>query len=276
MENIAEFIGNPNFEFIEGDIRCNGVLLKVFETPYDRVYHLAAEINVQKSIDNPRETVERDIIGTFNILEECRKSRTCMVYMSTCMVYGRSQSDAGIDESHPTKPASPYAAAKLSGEALVLSYFHAYQLPTVVIRPFNTYGPFQKTNGEGGVVAIFIKNKLQELPLRIFGDGTQTRDLLYVKDCVDFIVKAGNSAKVFGHIVNAGTGKDIPINDLARTIVKDNGEILHVPHIHPQAEIQRLKCNARKAKLLLGWEPVFSLEEGLEETAAWIRENPDL
>ncbi|HPM22171.1 MAG TPA: GDP-mannose 4,6-dehydratase, partial [Thermotogota bacterium] len=133
MENIAEFFGNPNFTFIEGDIRHRDILIKVFEASYDTVYHLAAEINVQKSIDDPRQTFERDVMGTFNILEACREKGTRMVFMSTCMVYDRSQSDAGIDEFHPTKPASPYAAAKLSGEALVLSYFHAYRLPTVVI-----------------------------------------------------------------------------------------------------------------------------------------------
>jgi len=276
MGNIAEFFGNPNFTFIEGDIRHREILTKVFETSYDIVYHLAAEINVQKSIDDPRQTFERDVMGTFNILESCRESGTRLVFMSTCMVYDRSQSDTGIDEAHPTKPASPYAAAKLSGEALVLSYFYAYRLPTVVIRPFNTYGPFQKTNGEGGVVAIFIKNHLRGVPLRIYGEGSQTRDLLYVKDCVDFIVKAGSSSKGFGHIVNAGTGNDISVNDLAGIIAKDHGEITHVPHIHPQAEIQKLKCNARKAKLLLGWEPTYSLEKGLEETTEWIRENPEL
>ncbi len=276
MENLSECFGNPNFTMIEGDIRDSGVLMKVFETPYDLVYHLAAEINVQKSIDDPRQTVERDILGTFNILEECRKFGTKLVFMSTCMVYDRSQSDTGIDELHPTKPASPYAAAKLSGEALVLSYYHAYQLPTVVIRPFNTYGPFQKTNGEGGVVAIFIKNQLKGLPLRIYGEGSQTRDLLYVKDCVDFIVKAGTNPKALGQIVNAGTGEDIAVNDLARVIAKETGQIVHGPHIHPQAEIQKLKCNARKAKLLLGWEPTYSLEKGLEETTEWIRENPEM
>jgi len=276
VENIAEFFGNPSFSFIEGDIRRHEVLIKVFETSYDIVYHLAAEINVQKSIDDPRQTFERDVLGTFNILEACRKKGTRLVFMSTCMVYDRSQFDSGIDELHPTKPASPYAAAKLSGEALVLSYYHAYRLPTVVIRPFNTYGPFQKANGEGGVVAIFIKNQLRGLPLRIYGEGSQTRDLLYVKDCVDFIVKAGTNQKALGQVVNAGTGEDITVNDLAKEIAKDTGQIVHVPHIHPQAEIQKLKCNARKAKLLLGWEPAYSLARGLEKTTEWIRENPDL
>ena len=96
------------------------------------------------------------------------------------MVYDRATSPTGIAERHPTKPASPYAASKLAGEALTLSYHHAYGLPATVVRPFNTYGPFQRSVGEGGVVAIFTRRSLLGEPLRIYGDGTQTRDLLYV------------------------------------------------------------------------------------------------
>ena len=275
-ENIEEFFKRGSFHFLEGDIRNERTLEKLFEEEYDIVYHLAAEINVQNSIDNPSQTFERDILGTFNILEHCRKQRTRIVFMSTCMVYDRSYDESGITEEHPTKPASPYAAAKLSGEALTLSYFHAYGLPTTVIRPFNTYGPFQKTNGEGGVVAIFVKQALKGDSLRIYGDGTQTRDLLYVEDCIDFIIRAGNNDLTLGQIINAGTGNDVAINDLALMIAGTPDLIKHVPHIHPQAEIMKLKCNSTKAKELLDWEPRFSLEKGIEKTKEWIGSNPEL
>jgi len=275
-ENIEEFSSNELFRFVEGDIRDKTVLEELFRERYDIVYHLAAEINVQNSIDDPSQTIERDILGTFNILEHCKKQETRVVFMSTCMVYDRSHDESGITEEHPTKPASPYAAAKLSGEVLTLSYFHAYGLPTTVIRPFNTYGPFQKTNGEGGVVAIFIKQALKGEPLRIYGDGTQTRDLLYVEDCVDFIIKAGNNDLALGQIINAGTGNDVAINDLALMIAGTPELIKHVPHIHPQAEIMKLKCNSIKAKKVLGWEPRFSLERGIEKTKEWIGNNPGL
>ncbi len=275
-ENIEEFSSNELFRFVEGDIRDKTVLEELFRDKYDIVYHLAAEINVQNSIDNPSQTIERDILGTFNILEHCRKQETRVVFMSTCMVYDRSHDESGITEEHPTKPASPYAAAKLSGEALTLSYFHAYGLPTTVIRPFNTYGPFQKTNGEGGVVAIFVKQALKGDPLKIYGDGTQTRDLLYVEDCVDFIIRAGKNDLALGQIINAGTGNDVAINDLALLIAGTPELIKHVPHIHPQAEIMKLKCNSSKAKKILGWEPRFSLERGIEKTKEWIGNNPEL
>jgi len=194
LMNIEEFGDNPDFLFIEGDIKEREVVGKVFAGGFDLVYHLAASINVQDSIDDPRTTYENDVAGTFNVLEECRQQGIKMLFMSTCMVYERSLDEAGISEVHPVKPASPYAASKLAGEALTLSYYYAYGLPTVVVRPFNTYGPFQKSSGEGGVVAIFIRRNLRGEDLNIYGDGTQTRDLLYAEDCADFVIKAGTDS----------------------------------------------------------------------------------
>lgn len=106
--------------------------------------------------------------------------------------------------------------------------------------------------------------------MNIYGDGTQTRDLLYVEDCARFVVQAGYSEQSNGEIINAGLGKDISINELAKLIAKDESQIIHVPHIHPQSEIPKLLCDNSKAKKLLGWEPKYSLEEGIEKTKEWI------
>jgi len=272
--NIAEFVDHSGFrEFVTGDIKDNNVLRDVFSNKYDICYHLAASINVQDSIDNPGTTFANDVEGTFNVLEECRRNNTKMVFMSTCMVYDRAASSKGIDEAWRTKPASPYAGSKIAGENMVLSYFYAYGLPVVVIRPFNTYGPFQKSSGEGGVISIFIKKKLRGETLNIYGDGTQTRDLLYVTDCARFVAQAGYSDRVDGEIVNAGLGRDISVNELARLICEEPDRIKHIPHIHPQSEIPKLLCNYGKAKNLLGWEPAVSLEEGIKRTAEWISVN---
>ena len=270
LMNIDEFRDNPDFLIIEGDIKDRDALDKVFAGSFDLVYHLAASINVQDSIDDPRTTFDNDVTGTFNVLEECRRQGIKMVFMSTCMVYERSLDEAGISEEHPVKPASPYAASKLSGEALTLSYYYAYGLPTVVVRPFNTYGPFQKSSGEGGVVAIFIQHDLEGKDLNIYGDGTQTRDLLYVEDCADFVIAAGMDSRANGQLLNAGLGLDVSINELAGLICKDKKRIKHVPHIHPQSEIQKLLCNYEKAQALLGWQPQVSLEEGIARTREWI------
>lgn len=259
------------FSFIKGDIRNITLLESLFKLQFDFCYHLAASINVQDSIDDPRSTFENDTVGSFNILEQCRKCNTKLVYMSTCMVYDRTYDDGGINEKHPVKPASPYAGSKIAGENMVLSYWFAYHLPVTVLRPFNTYGPFQKSGGEGGVVPIFIKRSLEGKQLNIYGDGTQTRDLLYVEDCAEFVTKAGYMDSVNGQIVNAGLGRDISMNDLALLISKDKGLINHVPHIHPQSEIPRLLCDYSKAGRLLGWKPEMALGGGIEKTKEWIK-----
>jgi nucleoside-diphosphate-sugar epimerase len=142
-----------------------------------------------------------------------------------------------------------------------------------VVRPFNTYGPFQKSNGEGGVVSIFLKRDLAREPLLVKGDGTQTRDLLYVEDCADFVVRAGASGAASGEVINAGTGRDVAVRDLARLAATGGNVIRHVPHDHPQAEIPRLLCRPEKARRLLSWEPSVGLEEGLSRTREWLAAN---
>ncbi|MBV4428299.1 dTDP-glucose 4,6-dehydratase [Clostridium tyrobutyricum] len=291
LENIEEFKTNPKFKFIGGDIRDKSKLDEVFKEKFDIIYHLAASINVQDSIDDPETTFFNDTVGTFNVLERARfqmfgkngkmdgnswiidsneDTYPCkVVFMSTCMVYDVS-GDKGISENHNIKPVSPYGGSKIAAENMVLSYYNAYKLPTVVIRPFNTYGPFQKTGGEGGVVAIFINNALHDRDISIYGSGEQTRDLLYVKDCANFIVESGYSQNVNGQIVNAGTGRDVTINELAHIISHNQVKVNHVKHIHPQSEIMKLKCDYSKAKSLIGWEPKYTLEQGIEETRKWI------
>lgn len=292
LQNLEEFKSNLHFKFIGGDIKDKSKLDKVFKNKFDIIYHLAASINVQDSIDDPETTFFNDTLGTFNMLEKAKyqmfgkKGRMAgngwildsnedtypckIVFMSTCMVYDVS-GDKGISEIHPIKPVSPYSGSKIAAENMVLSYYNTYKLPTVVIRPFNTYGPFQKTGGEGGVVAIFINNALCGRDINIYGSGEQTRDLLYVKDCADFVVKCGYSQKVNGEIVNAGTGRDVTINKLADIICSSKVKINHIKHIHPQSEIMKLKCNYDKAKKLIGWEPKYTLEHGIEETEQWIK-----
>jgi len=266
---LDEFAGRPGYLGLEtGDVR-DAASCRRWLTGVDAVAHLAASISVQESIDDPATTFDNDVVGTFNVLEAARATGARVVFMSTCMVYDRA-GDEGISETHPTKPASPYAAAKLAGEALTLSYFHAYGLPTTVVRPFNTYGPHQRSVGEGGVVAIFTRRSLLGEELRIFGDGTQTRDLLYVEDCARFVVAALLSERATGRILNAGTGRDVSVNELAAMVEPDAERITHVPHIHPQSEIAVLRCDPRLAADVLGWRPEVSLDDGLARVRAWM------
>ena len=266
LNNLSEFSKNPDLEVKIGDIKNKKTLSALFKQKFDVVIHLAANIIVQESIDNSRKIFENDVIGTFNLLEEAKKISARFVFMSTCMVYDSATATGAITEKYPTKAASPYAGAKLAGENIVQSYYHAYGLPTVILRPFNTYGPRQKSSGEGGVVSIFIQKELNGEALDIYGDGTQTRDLMYVEDCANFVVSAALNKSCTGEILNAGLGKDVTINELAIMICKDKSRIKHVKHIHPQSEIPKLVCDRSKAKRILGWEPKISLAEGIDRT----------
>jgi nucleoside-diphosphate-sugar epimerase len=300
-ENLADFEGAPGYlGLVEEDLKNRHTLARLFSAAiWDRVYHLGASIHVQRSIDEPELTFRNDVDGTFAVLEACREEyfrlngleveakrfyleevngalvdfRPRLVVMSTCMVYSRAIGDAGINEGHPVCPASPYAASKIAADNLALSYFHSYRMPVTVVRPFNTYGPFQKSNLEGGVVSVFLKRDIQREPLLVKGDGYQTRDLLFVEDCADFVMRAAECPEAEGKVINAGTGRDIRIRDLAAMAGTNGNAIRHVPHDHPQAEIPKLLCDPSKAKALLGWEPTTSLEEGLAQTRAWLMRN---
>lgn len=270
VANLAEFEGRPGLlPFELGDVRDEEACRR-WTAQVDAVAHLAASISVQDSIDDPGGTFENDVVGTFRLLEGARASGARFLFMSTCMVYDQASSAGAIDENHPTKPASPYAGSKLSGEALTLSYWHAYRLPTTVVRPFNTYGPFQRSVGEGGVVAIFTRRSLLGEQLRIYGDGTQTRDLLYATDCARFVCDALLSDAATGLVLNAGTGRDVTVNELAAAVESDPARIVHVEHIHPQSEIAVLRCDPRRADEVLGWRSEVALETGLAEVRSWM------
>lgn len=300
-ENLRDLESHPGFErLVVGDLKDHSILGSLFQNQlWDRVYHLGASINVQHSIDHPEVTFRNDVDGTFSVLEACRDQyfrlnglrvsdrrfhldevrhllvdrRPRVTVMSTCMVYARAHGDQAINEGHPYRPASPYAASKIAADNLALSYFHAYQLPVSVVRPFNTYGPFQKSNSEGGVVSIFLKRDLEGQPLLVKGDGTQTRDLLYVEDCAEFVIRAAEVPAAEGEVINAGTGSDISIRDLAGQVATGGNRVEHVPHDHPQAEIPRLLCDPSRAAKLLDWHPQISLTEGLSRTREWLKSN---
>jgi len=269
--NVAAFDSDPEFELTVGDVRNPDTVDALFDTEVDACLHLAAEIDVQESLDDPQSHFETNVTGTQTVLEACRRTDTRLGLVGTCMVYDMVGSESGISETHPIKPASPYAGSKLAAENLAESYYHGYDLPVVILRPFNTYGPFQKTGMAGGVVSIFTSRDLDGEPLKIFGDGTQSRDLLYATDCARFIVEGTFSEATTGEVINAGTGSDISINDLAELIATEGTEIKHVEHHHPQSEVQKLLCNPQKAEELLDWEPEVSLEEGVDRLRTWLQ-----
>lgn len=268
--NVSEFDDSERFELIVGDVRDSETVEEVITESTEACIHLAAEIDVHESLDDPESHFETNVVGTQTVLEACRVTDTRLGLVGTCMVYDLASGEDGIDESHPTEPASPYAASKLAGEDLAEGYLRGYDLPVTILRPFNTYGPYQKTGMAGGVVSIFTSRDLQGEPLQIYGDGTQTRDLLYVTDCAEFIVDGAFNDSAVGEVINAGLGRDVSINQLAKKIASESTEVEHVKHHHPQSEVDRLRCDPTKAKELLDWEPTVSLDEGITRLREWL------
>ncbi|MGQ3330759.1 NAD-dependent epimerase/dehydratase family protein [Halorubrum sp. FL23] len=273
--NIEEFRDDDAFQVYEGDVRSKEDVDRLFEHDVDVCLHLAAEIDVQESLEDPESHFDSNVVGTQHVLEACRRNDTRLGLIGTCMVYDMVDSEEGIDEDHPTKPASPYAGSKLAAEDLAEGYYHGYDLPVTILRPFNTYGPYQKTGMAGGVVSIFTDRDIRGEPLKIFGDGTQTRDLLYVTDCARFIVDATFSDETVGEVLNAGTGTDVSINELAELIATGDTEITHVEHHHPQSEVQKLLCDPTKAGEILDWEPEVTLEEGIARLRTWLQDSEE-
>ncbi len=267
LNNIREFRKEVNF--IKADILDRSSLEAVFRNKPDICIHAAAQINVQHSIDNPDKNFEINVIGSENVLRKCHKIGCKMVHISTCMVYDIATAK-GINENHPTLPRSPYASSKLAADHMVLSYHHAYGDRTLILRPFNVYGPFQRSDTEGGVVSVFVRQFLNGQPFTVFGSGSQTRDLLYVEDCAELVYHASVSEECNGMVLNAGFDKDVKIIDLARLIAKDKSKIKFTKHPHLQSEIMKLLCDSRKARRLLHWKPKIDIKTGVQKLADWM------
>ncbi|MFH1968229.1 MAG: NAD-dependent epimerase/dehydratase family protein [bacterium] len=269
-KNIEEFRDKLE-DFAIVDIKDKQLLSKLFENNFDICIHFAAAISVQESIDNPEKNFNNNCIGTFNALEECRKHKVKMVFASSALVYKTAEAGQKMTEQHPVFASCPYAANKINSENLIMSYFRTYSLPVVILRPFSIYGPFQRSDSEGGVMSIFINKKLKGEPVEVFGDGNQGRDFFYIEDCAEFVAKACFSDKAIGQIFNAGSGTEIKIKDLAEKIADNKAEIKFIKHHHPQAEITNMSADSSKAEKLLNWKPSVSLEEGINKTTRWLQ-----
>ena len=210
-------------------------------------------------------------MGTLNILEACKnlKNLKRVICTSSSEVYGTALSKT-ISENHPLNPTSPYAASKVAADRYCYSYIKTYNLPITIIRPFNTYGPRHTYD----VVPKFIKMALTNKPITIHGDGLQSRDLTYVSDAVDALLKVGLSKKTKQKVINFGTGKHQTVIFLARQIKKlsnSNSKIVYIPA--RKSEVQRLTCDPRLCKKLTGWKAKVAIISGLKENIIWAKKN---
>ena len=272
LMNIRHLLNYRNFKLINGDIRDFDLLEKMMRD-VDAVFHLAAQIHVDRSIIEPKLTYEINVLGTQNILEVARMYDVeKVIHASTSEVYGSAQY-APMDEKHPLNAPHPYGASKIAADRMCYAYIETYGMNICIMRPFNLYGPRQKDSGYGGAISLFTKRVLSNMPPIIYGDGEQTRDYTYIDDIVDAYDLILNN-KPIREPINFGTGKEIKIIDLANKIIDlcdKEGKIKPV-HVEPRpGEVKRLVADISKAKELLGWEPKHTNEEGLKKFIDWYK-----
>jgi dTDP-glucose 4,6-dehydratase len=266
LGNLSYFKGE-NLEIIYGDLRNSHIVHQAMEE-VDYVFHLASLISIPYSYVNPVEYFDVNVNAILNILNAARELSTeLIIHTSTSEVYGTAQY-VPIDEKHPLQGQSPYSASKISADKVAESYFLSFDLPIIILRPFNTFGPRQSTRA---IIPTIIKQLLKSNDL-FLGDLTPTRDFLYVKDNAQgFVTAAENHQKLLGKTLNLGTGIEISIKELSELIgqIMNKDPTFHVESkkLRPKnSEVRRLCCNADQFKSDTGWMPNYSLKEGLNET----------
>ena len=256
-----------------GEIR-EAATVRALLANVDVVFHLAALVGIPYSYVHPDEVVEVNTIGTLNVLSAAREHRVGRVVVtSTSEVYGTARY-VPMDEGHPKQPQSPYAASKIAADALALSYYHAFDLPVTVVRPFNTYGPRQS---DRAVIPTIIGQAITAGEVRL-GNITPTRDFSFVTDTVEGIVRVAEADRAVGCEINLGSGREISINDLAKKIAALMGGDIKIKQAEgrsrpTKSEVDRLLADNSLARELVGWTPRVALEDGLRTTIEWVREH---
>jgi UDP-glucose 4-epimerase len=260
-ENVAD-----GAQLHEGDIRRDAASVFAEVRP-DVCFHLAAQIDVRVSVERPELDADVNVVGTLQVLEAAREHGTTLVFSSTGgAIYG--ECDGPAPEDHPRQPLAPYGVSKLAAEEYIAAYNRLYGSTHVSLRYGNVYGPRQDPHGEAGVVAIFMNALRDGKTPRIYGDGSQTRDYVFVGDVVAATLAAAGHP---GGVFNVGTGAETSVLDLYERIQRAAGIQRPAEHADPRpGELQRSVLDPSLAGRELGWKPERSLDEGLAATWAWI------
>ncbi len=259
-------------KIIEGDIRDFDIIQKVVKD-IDYLFHLAAQISVNRSVRDPRFDASVNIEGMINLLEAIKDtSLKHFIYMSTGgAIYGEPAS-IPASESTVEMPISPYGLSKLVGEKYLHWFHRVYGLPYTIIRPANIYGPRQDPLGEAGVISIFLGRIKNNEPLEIFGDGKDTRDYVYVKDIAEICISAMHSSQI--DTFNAGTGNQTNLLELIRTIEHVTKLEANKKFCAPRpGDVQHIALNSTKAYNQLSWKPSTDLTTGIQKTWDWFSSN---
>ena len=257
----------PGAKLVRADIRDYNAIADLI-TNADYVFHEAAQVSVVESVRDPVFTEEVNVIGTLNILRALLEGHGKLIFASSAAVYGDNP-NLPLKETERPRPLSPYGVTKWSAEEYLRVFHELYGLPVVALRYFNVFGPRQGFNQYAGVISIFINRALAGEPLVIFGDGKQTRDFIYVKDVVKVNVLVAESRKANGRVFNVATGRQTSILELATKIIEITGANTSIIFDKPRpGDIRHSLADISKIRKL-GFEPEWSLEEGLKKTVEW-------
>jgi UDP-glucose 4-epimerase len=271
MSNLAQARGEPGrrLRFHRHDIRSSSVVDLIVHQRPEVIFHLAAQLDVRISLARPVFDAEVNIVGTLNVLEAARAAETRKVVFASSggTIYGEP-AKLPVRESHPQRPLSPYGVAKKVAVDYLTVYRQLYEIEFTALALANVYGPRQDPHGEAGVVAIFAGQLLSGQPCTIFGDGTQTRDFIYVDDAVDALARAADRGS--GLLLNVGTGIETSVNRLYDVMAAAAG--VDKPPCYAPArpgELQRSALDSARAAIHLQWKPWTSLEKGVVEVLHW-------
>jgi NAD dependent epimerase/dehydratase len=261
-------------EIISGDIRDSERVAEAV-SGIDVVFHLAALVGIPYSYDAPDSYIQTNIVGTYNVLTAARRHGVSrMIQTSTSEVYG-SAIAVPINEGHPLQPQSPYSASKIGADMLALSFYHSFELPVAVVRPFNTYGPRQSARAVIPAVLGQILSGAKEIKV---GSTSPRRDFNYVTDTARGFMAVAQSERALGNVVNIGSGREVTIAETIQIMLDVTGRDVKIvsddQRIRPAgSEVNRLMCDNSRALEWTGWKPEVTLEEGLRRTAVWIEQN---
>lgn len=275
------FIGSNMFRFLEEENSAEPIgyskstgqdifdldQLKRAVKDCDLVYHFAAYAKPAESVLNPVEAIEINIKGTLNVLEACREYNVPFIYPSSCEIYGDSKTH--IKEDFSINPPNPYAASKAAADRICYTYFKSYDLDVKIVRLFNPYGPNQQLNK---IIPTFYFQAVKNEPITVFGDGSDTRDYVYVDDIVKGLWLSRKLPP--GEVINLATGKATTNLEVANLIIEMTGsssEVRFVDYPEIFGNIKNQVGSYEKAKRLIGWEPSVDLREGIRRTIEWLR-----
>ncbi|SIS10587.1 NAD-dependent epimerase/dehydratase family protein [Natronorubrum thiooxidans] len=258
---------------IEGDLRDEDALARATDG-VDLIFHEAALVSVQGSVEAPLTSHEINVDATLDVLEAARNEDARVVLASSAAIYGHPE-QVPITETDPKSPTSPYGLDKLTIDHYAHQYHDLYDLETVALRYFNAYGPGQVAGDYSGVISVFIDQALSDEEITVYGEGDQTRDFVYIDDIVRANQKAATTDAV-GDAYNIGTGESVTIRELAELIQEITDTDSDIVHMDARTgDIEHSEANISKAQNQLDYEPTVSLREGLEQTVTWYRSQRD-